>query len=60
MSDLIKKLQGYKTYLTAVAVFVVGGLQAAGKLDPETAQQLLAFLGGLGLITLRAAVAKAE
>lgn len=56
----LKQLQGYKTYLTAVAVFIVGGLQASGKIDDATAQQLLAFLGGLGLITLRAAVAKSQ
>lgn len=58
--DILKGLRGYKTYLTAVAVFVVGGLQASGHLDDATAQQLLTFLGAIGLITIRAAVRKAE
>lgn len=58
--NLLKILAGYKTYITAIAVFAVGGLQAAGKIDSEMANQILTFLGGLGLITLRAAVAKAE
>ena len=46
-------LQGYRTYIIAAIVFVLGGLQALGfPIPPE----VFALLGGAGLATLRASV----
>lgn len=56
--NLLKILEGKKTYITAAAVFIVGGLQATGVIEPALANQILTFLGGLGLVTLRTAMTK--
>jgi hypothetical protein len=59
MRKFFEFLDGKKSYLTAIAVIGVSAAEYLGKLTPEESQQLLAFLAGLGLITLRAAVASA-
>lgn len=58
--SVLKWLQGKKTYITAVAIAVTGGLQAAGQITAEQSQIILSILGAAGLITLRSAVAKVE
>lgn len=58
--DLLKQLQGKKTYLVGAVLFIVAGAKAAGLIDPEIADQILTFLGSAGLLTLRAAVAKSQ
>jgi hypothetical protein len=55
MNDIIKYLEGKKTYIVAAIVFVLGGLQAIGYPVPEYVYPLL---GALGLGTLRAGVSK--
>lgn len=49
-------LQGKKTYITAIAMFIVGGCKALDWFDDQTANTILAMLAGLGLITLRSGV----
>ena len=56
--QLVKWLQGKKTFLVAIGIAVVVGLQAAGILDTEIANTILGFLGASGLITLRAGLKK--
>jgi len=51
-------LKGKKTYITAAAMFIIGGCRATGWLDPATADTILEMLAAVGLITLRAGVAK--
>lgn len=50
-------LSGQKTYIVGLVIFVVGGLTALGYEIPEWAFEALS---GLGLIALRAGVAKSE
>lgn len=60
ISLLISLLSGKKTYLVAIAAAVIQGLVLAGKMDQETANAILAFLGIGGVATMRAAIKKAE
>ena len=48
-------LSGKKTYIVAVAIFVLGGLQASGIAIPE---YVYVLLGALGITTLRSGVKK--
>jgi len=52
-------ISGKKTYLVAIAIGIVAGLQAAGILDDAAVEKAYGLLGALGLVTLRAGVAKA-
>lgn len=54
MADLLKALEGKKTYITAAITAVLAFLQAIGYPIPE---YVYALLAALGLTTLRAAVA---
>lgn len=53
--EMFKFLEGKKTYLTALAIFVLGGLQASGAPIPEWIYPILA---ALGLGALRAGIKK--
>jgi len=55
--QMLNWITGKKTYIVAVAVFVLGGLQASGIAIPE---YVYVLLGALGITTLRAAVKKTE
>lgn len=57
MENVLTWLQGKKTYITAIVVAVLAGLQAAGIEIPSWVDTLTA---ALGLGTLRAAVGKIE
>lgn len=48
-------MKGYRTYILAVALFVLGGLQALGVEVPH-AQEIMVMLGGAGAWTMRAAL----
>ena len=48
-------IKGYRTYILAVAIFVLGGLQALGVEVPH-ANEIMVMLGGMGAWTMRAAV----
>jgi hypothetical protein len=50
-------LKGKKTYVIAIATFVIGGLSALGYTVPE---YVYVLLGAIGLGTLRAGVGKVE
>lgn len=54
MSDLIKALEGKKTYITAAVAAVFAFLQAIGYPIPEW---VFILLGALGITTTRAAIA---
>jgi hypothetical protein len=53
MQKLIDLLKGKKTYLTAIVAGLLAAAQALGYPIPE---YVYAFLGAVGLATLRAAV----
>lgn len=55
MDKIIAFLDGKKTYLVALTVAVLAGLQAYGIAVPE---YVYAILGALGLGSVRAAVSK--
>lgn len=60
MSLLIELLSGKKTYLVAAAAAIVQFLVMIGTLDQETANYILSILGIGGVVTMRAAIKKAE
>lgn len=53
-------LNGYKTKIAVVLLFVLGGLKAVGVLDEQTFQTLSTFAAGLGLYGLRDAVERTK
>ena len=56
MENLIELLKGKKTYIVAIAILILGGLQGLGVfVVPEWAWPIL---GALGLTTIRAGVNK--
>lgn len=57
MQTLIAFLKGKKTYIIGAIIFVLGGFQALGYKIPA---EVFTFLGSLGLVSLRAGMAKTE
>lgn len=55
MSKFLEFIDGKKTYITAIAVFVCGGLMALGVEIPEF---VWVVLGALGLTGVRSALNK--
>ena len=53
-------LAGYRTYIVATAIGVVAALQYAGLLSADTADTIRNFLIGLGVVTMRSALARVE
>lgn len=49
-------LSGYRTYLAAAVLFILGGLKALGIIDENTFQTVAALAAAAGLAALRAAV----
>ena len=60
MAKVIDWLKGKKTYISGTLMVVLSGLMAQGYLTPDQYAAILAFLAGIGLITLRAGVAKQQ
>jgi len=60
MSKLIAFLKGKKSYAIAIVGIIVGGLYAQGYIDQKQFETIAAILGGLGLMTARAAIKKVE
>ena len=58
--NLLDGLKGYKTKIVGVIVFAVAGARAVGWIEPELADQILVFLGGAGLLTVRSAITNLE
>jgi len=50
------KLKGKKTYISAAIIAIITGLQVAGIITAEQAQQLIALAGAFGLAALRSAL----
>ncbi len=53
---MFTNLKGFRTYIAGAALVVLAGLKATNKIDQPTYEAALAFLGGIGLLALRAAV----
>jgi len=53
-------LDGHKTHLGALIIFVAGGLSALGKIDEQTTKAIIAFGGAVSLYGLRDAIKKVE
>tara|TARA_Y100000296_G_scaffold44840_1_gene51427 strand:- start:901 stop:1110 length:210 start_codon:yes stop_codon:yes gene_type:complete len=53
-------LKGKKTYLLAFTAAVIVGLQLAGYIDKELANELLKLIGAGSLVTLRLGVANGK
>lgn len=60
MLDILKFLSGKKTYIVSVLALGVIALWLFGVIEQEAAEKMLTALGVSGMITLRAAIAKAE
>ena len=58
MTFSIPSLSGYKTYLMAAAMVLLGGLKQQGYVSDEVFQVLEAVFMGGGLAALRAGVGK--
>lgn len=52
------KLSGFKTYICALLMIVVGGLYQQGYIDETTFKSLEAIILGGGLAALRAGIKK--
>ena len=57
---LMEFLKGKKTYLLAFTAAVIVGLQLAGYIDKELANELLKLIGAGSLVTLRLGVANGK
>jgi len=53
-------LDGKKTFIGALVIFVAGGLKALNKIDEETYKLLLTFGGAVSIYGLRDAIRKLE
>ena len=47
-----------RSYLVGILMAVLAGLRAAGIINDQIYEAILALLGGAGIMTLRAAVSK--
>lgn len=55
--NLIESMRGKRTYIVALITILVVGLKAAGYLTEADYEVLVGALTGLGLVTLRSAIA---
>ena len=60
MNYLNKMLSGYKTYICSALIVVFAILYVTNVIDMEVFLKLLGIFGGLGLISMRQAIAKIE
>lgn len=58
--DLIKKLEGKKTYIVAAVIAVVNLLAVFGVINAEQIESVNLILAALGVSTIRHAVAKTK
>ena len=59
-SSIWDLLDGYKTYLGALVIFVAGGLNALGRIDDATLKALIAIGGAISIYGIRDAIKKLE
>lgn len=57
---LAKFLDGKKSYLTAITMFIVGGLYGLKIIDDEQLKVLMTVIAGFGTWALRQAIKKLE
>ena len=60
MGKVWKFLQGKKTIITAIAIGGTAAAQSLGYITAEQGQEILSWLGAVGLLALRSAIAKTE
>lgn len=60
MGKVWKFLQGKKTIITAIAMGGTAFAQSMGYISAEQGQEILSWLGAVGLLALRSAIAKTE
>ena len=53
-------LDGKKSFIGAVVIFVAGGLKALGRIDEETFQMIVGIGGAIAVFGIRAAISKLE
>ena len=58
--NALQFLQGKKSYISAVALFIIGGLFFVGVLTQEQANALALMVGGVGVASLRSALNKPQ
>lgn len=56
----MKVLSGYKTYIAAGVLFIIGGLRAIELLNEESYLTIRTIVEAFGLAALRAAITKIE
>ena len=60
MKKIVEFLDGKKTFIGSVIIFIAGGFKALGKIDDETFQWLVALGGAVAAYGLRQAIRKLE
>ena len=60
MKRIWSLLDGHKTHLGALIVFIAGGLNATGRIDEVTTKIIIAFGGAVAVYGLRDAIKKIE
>ena len=60
MEEIKKWIEGRKTFLGAIALFVAGGLHAVGLVDQKTFEAAAAIIGAWTAWGLRSAIRKIE
>jgi hypothetical protein len=58
--DLWNWLEGKKTIIGAIVIFVGGGLKALGKIDEKTYEFILTLGGSISIYGIRDAIRKLE
>jgi len=53
-------LDGHKTHIGALIVFVAGGFNAIGKIDENAMKMIIAFGGAVAIYGIRDAIKKLE
>lgn len=56
METVKLKLEGKKTYISVILLFVLGGLKAIGVIDDNLYEGLLPIIGGLTAFGIRSAL----
>lgn len=60
LSNLLNKLDGYKTYIGAGVIFVAGGLKALGVLNESEFELIMSVGTSITVVGIRASVKKLE
>lgn len=58
--NILNKLDGHKTHLGALIIFISGGLYALGYIDQKTMEAVIAIGGAISVYGVRDAIKKME